>query len=256
MFQLVRISLSVVNHLIDEKIRETKFNITRVTVSPYRECVLNSESSVSPWLHNSTRFDFWFSCESRGQQQYEQELKDMSDLVTIETESDDVLDLDLATFILAHQYTNDGNPREPICGTPEVPVGLESHVIHHQTKYAFKCAKGFRRLDNFGGDTRELVCGIDMKWKGSLPQCFPQKTCKKFLLSDKHLTEVYLYEKVYYHNNSLWFAIEGTKAHFRCKSETQIFVGKEIRVCGKDGEWSDSLPNCLNTENGIHYTSI
>ncbi|CAG2121436.1 unnamed protein product, partial [Medioppia subpectinata] len=86
---------------------------------------------------------------------------------------------------------------------------------------------------------------------GTLPQCRPQKTCKKFSLNEKHLTEVYHYEKVYYSNTSDWFAIDGTKAHFRCKDETLIFVGKEYRICGKDGEWSDTHPNCLDTDKAI-----
>ncbi|CAG2119148.1 unnamed protein product [Medioppia subpectinata] len=97
-----------------------------------------------------------------------------------------------------------------------------------------------------------------MKWRGTLPQCRPQKTCKKFSLNEKHLTEVYHYEKVYYTNTSDWFAIDGTKAHFRCKDETLIFVGKEYRICGKDGEWSDTHPNCLDTdkESKLNITTI
>ena len=160
----------------------------------------------------------------------------------------------MATFILAQPYIANNNIKEPVCGTPEVPTGLFTKVINHNTKYVYECAQEFRLVDLASSDAvigYDLVCSTDMKWKGTLPQCLPEKTCKKFELTEKHLTEVYLYERVYYYNESDWFAIEGTKAHFRCKDETQISVGKETRVCGKDGQWSDSLPNCLDTDKGL-----
>ncbi|XP_054165096.1 uncharacterized protein LOC128962718 [Oppia nitens] len=253
MIQLVRISLSVVNRLVDNRIKSAKWNITNVRVSPYRNCLLDSHTSVSPWAFNSTRFDFWFSCESPNTESFEKEITDKSNLVVIETKSDDILAMDLATFILAEQYTNDGNPREPVCGLPEIPIDMNAHVINHHARYALKCAPGFTPMDGTGsnGETHAIFCDRDMKWTGSLPECMPQKTCQKFELSEKHLTEVYLYDRVYYSNDSLWFAIEGTKAHFRCKNEIQIFIGKDVRVCGKDGQWSDSMPTCLDTEKGI-----
>lgn len=257
-FHLARVSLSVVNLTIDGTISE--FKITKVTVSPYRVCRLISHKvgDIGSWLQNSTRFDFWYNCESIDDSAYEMELKNKSNSVTIETESDAVLSLDLATFILTQPYLTDGNPREPLCGVPEVPTGLERSVIHHNSKYAFKCTKGFVDVEGKEGilATKSLVCSTDMKWRGSLPQCMPAKTCKKFELSDRHLTEVFLYERVYYFNDSIWRAIEGTKAYFRCKDETQIFVGKEIRVCGGDGEWSDTLPNCLATNAGNQLLNL
>ena len=248
-FHLVRISLSVVNLLIDDSIKSSKFNITKVTVGPYRVCRLIRYVSVSPWLHNSTRFDYWYNCESIDAESYEKELEDKTDLITIETESNAILNLDLATFILTRQYLNGGNPHEPICGLPEVPIGRERLVINHNTKYAINCAPGFRDIDAVDGrpTTHSMACTTDMKWTGSVPNCMPEKTCDKFELSERHTTKVFQYERVYFYNETVWMAIEGTKAHFRCKDDTQIFIGKEVRVCGKDGQWSDSTPNCLDS---------
>ena len=250
-FHLVRISLSMFNNLVDERIKRSTFNITDMFVSPYRECRLIAQDSSKPWLVNSTRFNFWYACESRGSQFLDKELKDKTDLIRLETKSSDVLDLDLATFILAQQYSTAGNIKEPICGTPEVPIGTELLIIHHNSKYSYKCAQGFKEINGSRNGPYDLTCSIDMKWKGSFPICVPERTCKKFELTDKHAIEVFSYEKVYYLNESIWFAIEGTKVHFRCKIETQIFIGKEYRICGKDGQWSDTLPNCLDTESGL-----
>ena len=35
-----------------------------------------------------------------------------------------------------------------------------------------------------------------------------------------------------------------------CKDSKQIFVGKDHRICDKDGQWSDGLNNCLDANTG------
>ena len=51
---------------------------------------------------------------------------------------------------------------------------------------------------------------------------------------------------MFFRNETDWIPVRGSRAFFRCKDETNIFVGKEIRICD-DGEWTGSLPNCLPT---------
>ena len=254
-FHLVRISLLMVNNLVDDSIKRSTFNITKLFVSPYRECRLITQGSSKPWLVNSTRFNFWYACESKGSEFLDKEIKDKSDLVQLETKSSDILNLDLSTLILAQQYSTFGNIKEPICGAPVVPFGTEQLVIEHNRKYSYKCAQGFKE---FGPDNNfyYLTCSIDMKWLGSFPICVPERTCKKFEFTNKYRIEVISYENVYYFNESFWSAIEGTKVKFGCKIETHIFTGKEYRTCGNDGQWSDTLPNCIDIESSNYFSFL
>ncbi|KAH9407645.1 hypothetical protein TYRP_012467, partial [Tyrophagus putrescentiae] len=244
--QMVRISFSVVNHLTDQRLLSANFDVFHVEVSPYRECTKVNSNSVSPWHYNSTRFDYWFFCRSKSMVDFNKEAKNLSSILIMETSAKVPVDIDMATFILADQYSNNDNHSDPICGLPEVPVGLEARVVNDQTNYAFQCAKNFRQVDSFGGQTHLRTCGFDLRWHGELPTCYPTKTCSKFnLQSTNFLVEVFKYDRIYFTNDKDWLAIPGSRAFFRCKDETHIFVGKEIRVCEEDGEWSNSMPNCL-----------
>lgn len=244
MVQMVRISFSVVNHLTDQRLMRNRFAIERVFTNSHRQCRLVANNSVSPWTFNSTRFDYWYFCLSKSAHDFQQEASRPTNVVQVETSSQVPIRYDMATLILAEQYSNNQNYSEPICGLPEVPVGLDSRVVNDQTKYAFACAKGFRRKDSFGGQYQLRECDFDMRWHGQLPVCSPERRCARFRLATS-LVNVYKYDRVYYVNQTHWIPIQGSRAFFRCKDETNIFVGKEIRVCGEDGEWSDSLPNCL-----------
>ncbi|KAJ6220775.1 hypothetical protein RDWZM_006587 [Blomia tropicalis] len=243
MIQMVRLSFSVVNHLTDETIRDSHFTIDRVAVSPYRQCDHVANKSVSPWHFNSTRYDYWFFCRSKSPQDFELELTRLSRLLLIETSSNAPVDIDLATFILAEQYSTNDNRSDPICGLPEVPIGLERSVINDQTNYLFQCSKDFKRIDNVGGQSHLKRCGYDLRWHGEFPECYPIKTCSKFQTKNL-LVDVYKYDRIFYHGSD-WLPIKGSRAFFHCKDETHIFVGKEIRICDEEGEWSNSMPNCL-----------
>lgn len=248
MFQMIRISFSVVNHLVDPRLRDNVFDIKSVTVSPFRPCNRVANNSISPWHYNSTRFDFWYFCRSESVEDFTKELKRMSSMVRIETSSQVPITLDLATFMLAEPYRNNNNLSDPICGLPEIPIGLEAKVVNDQSNYVFNCVPHFTRTDNFGGQFQLRTCGLDYRWHGDLPKCFPTRTCAKFDTSaEESLIEVYKYDRIYYHNETDWVAIKGSKAFFRCKDYTNIFVGKEIRICGEEGDWSDTQPNCLPT---------
>lgn len=256
--QMVRISFSVVNHLTDERLAANRFDITSVTVSEQRWCERVANHSISPWHYNSTRFDYWYFCRVRPVDAHhstmaewiQTELASPSRVMTIDTRSDIPIVYDLATFILASPYGNNDNLSEPICGLPEVPASLEARVVNDQSNYVFTCAPNFKRVDNFGGQFHLRQCGLDYRWHGQLPECHPIKTCRVFHESDASLVEVFKYDRVYFVNDSQWVAIADTRAFFRCKDEANIFVGKEMRVCQADGEWSDSPPNCLSTLQG------
>lgn len=248
--QMIRISFSIVNHLVDRKLRSNVFDIVSVATNQYRDCKRVANNSVSPWHYNSTRFDYWYFCRAKSEDDFHKEIEQMTNQIRIETTSQVPIKYDLATFILAEQYSNNDNYTDPICGLPEVPVGLEARVINDQINYVFQCRKDFQRVDNYGGQFLTLQCGYDNRWHGQLPVCLPTRSCDKFVLEndEKHtyLVEVYKYDRVFYLNDTEWIPIRGSRAFFRCIDETNIFVGKEIRICD-DGEWTNSLPNCLPT---------
>ena len=223
-----------------------RFRIEKVSTNSYRDCRQITNNSVSPWEFNSTRFDFWFFCRSKSKQDFNYEINRLTNVIQVVTSSQIPIKYDLSTLILAEQYSNNDNYSDPICGLPEVPVGLETRVVNDQTNYAFTCGKDFRREDLYGGQFQVRTCGFDMHWHGQLPLCVPIKSCPKFDLNRAtFLVEVYKYDKVYFINQTDWISIKGTRAFFRCKDETNIFVGADTRVCDEEGEWSSSMPNCL-----------
>ena len=116
----------------------------------------------------------------------------MTDLITVEIESDIPLTLDFTTFVLTQQYTNDGDQHEPICGMPELPISLDKTTTRHSAQYGITCAEGFKSADK-KGINHSMICSTDMKWRGSPPQCVPEKTCPK--LSNGDTTEVFQYKK-------------------------------------------------------------
>ncbi|XP_075680649.1 uncharacterized protein LOC113797336 isoform X2 [Dermatophagoides pteronyssinus] len=250
LIQMIRISFSIVNHLIDPKMRTNVFEIVTVVTNQYRDCQRVSNNSVSPWHYNSTRFDYWYFCRAKSLDDFYKEIEQMSNQIRIETTSQVPIKYDLATFILAEQYSNNDNYTDPICGLPEIPVGLEARVINDQINYLFTCAKDFQRVDNYGGQFLTIQCGYDNRWHGQLPICLPTRQCQKFSLENDethtYLIEIYKYDRVFFRNETDWIPVRGSRAFFRCKDETNIFVGKEIRICD-DGEWTGSLPNCLPT---------
>ncbi|OTF72643.1 hypothetical protein BLA29_002684, partial [Euroglyphus maynei] len=250
LIQMIRISFSIVNHLVDPKMRTNIFDIVTVVTNQYRDCKRVANNSVSPWHYNSTRFDYWYFCRAKSKEDFHQEIQQMTNQIRIETTSLVPIKYDLATFILAEQYSNNDNYTDPICGLPEVPVGLEARVINDQINYVFTCAKDFQRVDNYGGQFLTLQCGYDNRWHGQLPICLPTRQCQKIVLENDethtYLVEIYKYDRVFFINQTEWIPVRGSRAFFRCKDETNIFVGKEIRICD-DGEWTNSLPNCLPT---------
>lgn len=210
MIQMVRISFSVVNHLTDQRLLSADFDVFHVEVSQYRECTRVSNNSVSPWHFNSTRFDYWFFCRSKSIADFNNEAKNLSRTLYMETSAKVPVDIDMATFILADQYSSNNNRSDPICGLPEVPVGLEVRVVNDQTNYAFQCAKNFRQVDTVGGEVHLRTCGVDLRWHGELQTCYPTKTCSKFnLQSTNFLVEVFKYDRIYFSSDNDWLAIPG-----------------------------------------------
>ncbi|KPM03130.1 hypothetical protein QR98_0015600 [Sarcoptes scabiei] len=248
MIQMVRISFSIVNHLTDVRLQKNEFDVVNVNTNQFRNCVRVANHSVSPWMFNSTRFDYWYFCRPKSEIDLANEVTKMTNIIRIETKSDTTIEYDLATLILAESYINENNYSDPICGLPEVPFGMEARVINDQTRYAFSCSKNFERADNFGGDHHIIRCSFDNRWSGQLPNCRPTQKCSKFSLenekNDDRNVEVYKYDRVFYLNETEWIPITGTQAFFRCKDETNIFVGKDIRVC-ENGEWTNGLHSCI-----------
>lgn len=63
------------------------------------------------------------------------EFNNKSDSVIIE------LNLDLTNLI----FTNNGDVKQPICGTPETPIGHECHGFNHNS---FLCKQAFKMIDS------------------------------------------------------------------------------------------------------------
>lgn len=249
---MIRLSFSIVNHLSDSYVKNNRFDVVSVSINQYRQCFRVANHSVSPWHYKSTRLDYWYFCRAKSGENLLKEIAKLPNMIRVETSSDKIIKYDLASLIIAEQYSENysKNYSLPLCGSPEIPVGLQAQVIKENMKYAFTCDRNYKRIDGF--DKNEffvLQCGYDNRWHGSLPQCYPIKTCDKINLGNSHsLIQVYKYDRVYYVNDSYWLPISESRVFFQCKNETDTFIGKEILICN-DGKWSNNIPNCIKTGN-------
>lgn len=212
--QIVRVSFSVVDHLFNEDLKEAKFNVTSVSAAHGQECSRIAQNSVVPWVYNSTRFDFWYVCRASDPDRKYQPDMDLTDRIVIETACNFEVKIDLATFMLAETYNNRGNRSDPICGLPEVPLGLESHGVIYQSQYSFSCAPNFRQISTSSGQF--MTCGHDMNWHGELPKCLPIRICPLLKTEPNQTVEVFKYDRVFYGDNSSWLPVPGSQAFHRC----------------------------------------
>ena len=51
----------------------------------------------------------------------------------------------------------------------------------------------------------------------------------------------------YYFNETEWYAINDSYIRYTCVHESDIMVGKNIRLCMKSGKWNSNAPYCTRT---------
>jgi len=248
----VKIDFSLVNYtlLTEEQTQKLKFNIN-LFVSPERKCVLDYQSD-DKWRENVRETDSYFTCDSISLDAYKNNIKNPGDYMIMETQSSVDLPHELMAIYFGKSY---GTPNEPLCGEPEVAV---SHLLRSNQQYIYyiidcKSEKTWLYVSKQndvipGSSIHGFNCVADMKWNGSYPECIPLKSCpldKMLIGPNSNQTVINSYDGLYFFNETQYYAYEGTEAHYGCPNpSSDILVGKENRICLKNGTWSGGEPHC------------
>ncbi len=125
--------------------------------------------------------------------------------------------VDLVRFAIGDVY---GSVKDPACGVPEIPYGVNARAIKEYQTYELYCDE-----PNFVNTTQisltRIECSSDSLWHGIYPKCMPKNSCdNSFTIKKMENTLIESIDNVYFHNDSFWFAIEGSIINYNC---TQYF---------------------------------
>ncbi|XP_054154301.1 uncharacterized protein LOC128952867 [Oppia nitens] len=152
----------------------------------------------------------------------------------------------------------DKNGQQFICGEPEQRLGQMVRPLTMNINYSIDCNNNWDYVSKDNPDLPDTTihkryCSTDMRWKGTYPECIPRTVCPVhdlLVLNNNNMNPVYKivrFDDVYYYNNTQWYAIEGTTVSYQCSSRlTQVLLGDSRHVCGKNGQWIGSEPNCFD----------
>jgi len=239
----VKINMNFINYT--QLSVEQKQNFTlklKIFVSPHRKCKIDFQNEEK-WSDNGGKINTFISCDSISLEAHKQDIESPGDYMIMETQSNVELYHELLAILFGKSY---GSLEEPFCGEPEVSVSQRSRIKQQNKDYSIECRsdKTWKRskLDS------NLKCVGDMKWSGSYPECVPLKQCPlDKLLNNPNSNETIIssLDDVYFYNESIYYAIEGTKVVYGCQNPmTNILVGKESRICLMNEVWTDSEPHC------------
>lgn len=232
-----------------EKAEKVQFGI--INANPYRNCKPSDKSykTSADSEKISTLFSHWFLCEKDSESINDQKLRNITIKFEIKSTDNEKLDLFGFTIDLIKAYKERKSTK---CGKPEVPIGLRDKTISEMSEYSFDCSQEFKKVNGLENEVN-FKCNSNMKYEENLPQCTPKFSCQPFQTSTKDSAEVSTYENVYFKNKNDWLAIEGTAAHFRCSTKMHNRDIRQIRICGKYGQWDDStIPLCSSNHNGMN----
>jgi len=250
----VKIDFSFVNYtlLTEEQTQKLKFNIN-LFVSPERKCVLDYLKNDTNWKENGVRFDHYFICDSNSFDAYKRDIENPGDYMIVETQllADHYLPYDLVGIIL---YEAHGTKEEPLCGEPEVAISQLSRMKLQHREYVIECQteKGWTNVSKKKHIIPEtsiygLKCVGDMKWNGSYPECIPLNPCPLNELlsgaSSGH-TIINSFNRLYFLNETEYYAYEGTEVEYICLKSSNDFIGKRNMTCLKNGVWNGPMYNC------------
>ena len=249
----VRIGFNFINYtLLPQEVKDNfTFNIS-INVSPYRNCQLIHQSD-DKWRENGRKMDNDFICDSISAEGAKSDSRNPGDYILMETQASIDIPHDLLTIFLGKSY---GTEEEPLCGDPEVGYSHSSRFNAQFKDYSIECKKDkyeyISTSNNILPDTalHGLKCKEDMRWQGSYPDCIPKKPCSLANLhvaKEANSTMISSFEGLYFFNESLFYAIEGTEVNYVCfNPSTDILVGKEKRECLKTGKWTGTEPHCYS----------
>ncbi|HEY6437407.1 MAG TPA: CCP domain-containing protein [Ignavibacteriaceae bacterium] len=256
----VRINFNFINYtfLTPEQKQNFTFFIS-LFVSPERKCVLE-EQSDDKWREHGRKTDCDFTCDSISTDAYKRDIENPGDYMVMETQASHPLHHELIAVFFGKVY---GTLDEPLCGEPEVSVSHLSRFNQQYKDYIIDCKSEktwlyvSKQNDAIPETTiHGLKCKGDMIWNGSYPECIPLKPCpldRLLIGPNSNQTVISSYDGLYFFNESIYYAHEGTQVHYGCVNPgLDILVGKETRVCFKNGSWSGAEPYCY----GIKFDLI
>ena len=250
----VRVNFNLINYtLLPQEVKNNFTFRVSVYVSPHRKCQLIDQSD-DIWRQNGRKTESEFICDSLSEKDFRQDIANPGDYMLMETQASHTIHHEFIALYFGKSY---GTEEEPLCGEPEIMIGQYSRFNVQYKDYIIDCkADKYKSsaIDNIPGTwIHGLKCAADMKWKGSYPECVPENACSlERLLVGKHSnqTVVTSLEGLYFFNQSVYYAVEGTEVNYGCANPTDNLVGKGSRLCLKTGLWSGSEPYCYS--NHLH----
>ena len=257
----VKLNFNFINYtLMSQEVRDNfQFNVT-VDVSPYRKCHLTSQSD-DKWRDNGRKTDSAFICDSISPEAHKLDIKNPSDYMIMETQASHDIPHDFIALFFGKSY---GTEEEPLCGEPEISLSVSSRFNVQYKDYSISCKPDKYNYISAKNDIipetslHGMKCGRDMIWYGSLALCTPKKPCSIDELSNEtrtHKTAINSLEGLYFFNESQYYAIERTEVTYGCENSLlDIMVGKENRVCLKNGSWTGMEPYCYSKYMSIVFS--
>jgi hypothetical protein len=222
--------------------------IEKLEVSSYRTCT-NIKSDLIPNDNQGERdlYKYWFVCESHKIEAFNEEFDHMSNKISFAIESDSFFMIYDLEIYLVEQFSRN---KKPICGKPDKPPGVSIKPIEEEYSYEMRCDEGFLQSNSNGNKSNEITCDYNMKWVGTMPQCYPSNSCPKFERGQNNLVNIYSYQNVHYQNSTNWYAIEGTAASIECEQNgTRHNLSV---VCVQNLQWSS---NCSDISRGTETST-
>lgn len=251
----VKINMNFINYTYLSAEQKKNFTfLIDMFVSPDRKCSVDFQNEEK-WKDNGGKINTFISCDSLSLEGHKRDVENPGNYLTMETESNVELHYYLLALIFGKAYNSHN---EPFCGEPELSVSHSSRFKKQYRDYDISCKsdKKWKQMDS----ESSLECVGDMKWSGSYPECRPIKSCPiDKLLSDPNSNETIVssLDGLYFYNESHYYAIEGSETHYVCMNPTtHIMVGKESRICSKDGLWSGAEPYCYGIEKILKFFSV
>lgn len=105
------------------------------TVSPHRRCRQTFRNSKRLW-RGGTKVELEFECNATSAQDYDQDIKLVSDQIILETKCSKDITYKLIAIMLGQSYETGG---EHLCGEPEMRFGQVIRTLRRNSNYSIEC---------------------------------------------------------------------------------------------------------------------